>query len=171
LPLRFQTEILPVHVRAATAGIFWRQLLQPLVLALLGVFWLGAHLSLLALLPQAPWLMHVLLALLLLGSLSGVAWLASQHYQSLAQENFRRFEGAPVKVSLEEDAYHYQAAWGQGRIPWEQVQSLWRLKEVWVLLQHAQGGVSVLLPAASLDDEAREFLSRRLKAAGAELKP
>ncbi len=170
MALRFQTEILPAHVRAATAGIFWRQLLQPLVLALLAVFWLGAHLTLAALFPQAPRLMHVLLALLLAGTLSGVAWMACRHYQRLALDNFSRFEGAPVQVSLDEDAYHYEAAWGQGRIPWDQVQSLWRLKEVWVLLQHAQGGVSVLLPAASLDDEAREFLVRRLQAAGAELK-
>jgi hypothetical protein len=170
VPLTFQTEILPAHVRAATAGIFWRQAAQPLSLGLLGVLWLGAHLSLAVLFPGTPFFMHALLGLLLWGSVLGMAWVAKRHYEALAAENFKRFEGAPVDVRLEADAYHYSASWGQGQLAWDRFQSLWCLKDVWVLLQHAKDGASVLLPAVSLDDDARDFIVARLHENKAELR-
>jgi hypothetical protein len=170
LPLQFQTEIAPEHVRAATAGIFWRQALQPIALGFLGVLWLGAHLSLAALFPKTPLFMHALLAFLLWGTVVGMALIARRHYEDLAAENFKRFEGAPVQVRLAADAYHYSAAWGQGQITWDRFQSLWCLKMVWVLLQHAQDGASVLLPAADLDEEARAFLVARIQEGEAELR-
>jgi hypothetical protein len=163
LSLNFQTEIKPKHVRAATAGIFWRQAAQPVILVLLGVLWLGAHLSLAVLFPKTPFFVHALLGLLLWGTVLGMAWVAKRHYEELAAQNFKRFEGAPVQVRLETDAYHYSANWGQGPIAWDRFQSLWCLKEVWVLLQHAKDGVSVLLPAVDLDEEARAFILARLQ--------
>ena len=169
MPLSFQTEIRPVHVRAATAGIFWRQALQPLALGGLGIFWIGAHLTLFVIFARLPWTVHLSLALLFWGSLWAVAQVASQHYQSVAQLNFKRFEGAPVTVSLEEERYHYNALWGMGSIGWNEFQSLWRFKEVWVLLQHVEDGASVLLPAESLDAKAQAFILERFKQAGAKV--
>lgn len=133
------------------------------------MLWLGAHLLLRVLFPQGLWVLHLGLALLAWSSLLGVAEVASRYYQGLALENFKRFEGAPADVQLTEEGYQYEAAWGRGRIVWDQFQSLWRLKEVWVLLQHAQGGVSVLLPVESLNAEAKVFLQDRLKAVGAKV--
>jgi hypothetical protein len=157
-------------VRAATAGIFWRQALQPITLGLLAVLWLGAHLCLAVLFPKTPFFIHTLLALLLWGTVGGTAWIAKRHYEDLAAENFKRFEGAPVQVRLEADAYHYSASWGQGQIPWDRFQSLWCLKEVWVLLQHAKDGASVLLPVTGLDEEARAFILARIAETKAELR-
>jgi hypothetical protein len=113
--------------------------------------------------------MHALLASCLWGSIGAVAWMACDHYQRQAVLNFSRFEGVPIQVRLDRNAYHYMANWGQGRVPWDQIQSLWRLRHVWVLLQHVQGGVSILLPAESLDDEARGFLVQQVLASGGEL--
>ena len=169
MALSFQTEIKPLHVKAATAGIFWRQAMQPLILGALGIFWAGAHLTLAALFAHLPFSIHLSLALLFWGSLWAAAQIASQYYQGIAQKNFQRFEGAPVMVSLEEELYHYNALWGQGSIAWEEFQSLWRFDEVWVLLQHAQDGASVLLPAESLDAEAQAFILGRFKAVGAKV--
>lgn len=169
MPLSFQTEIKPVHVRAATAGIFWRQALQPLALGVLGAFWIGAHLTLQLLFATMPVSIHLSLALLFWGSLAAVAQVASSHYQAEAERNFQRFEDAPVKVRLEDQGYGYDATWGRGTIPWGQFQSLWRFKAVWVLLQHEQGGASVLLPTEDLDDEAQAFLVERLRTAGAKV--
>lgn len=165
----FSVLIKPAHVRAATAGIFWRQALRPLSLGILGVFWIGAHLTLQALFRSMPVGIHVSLALLFWGSLAAVAQLASAHYQAEAERNFQRFEGAPAQVRLEADAYVYEASWGQGAIPWTQFQSLWRFNAVWVLLQHAQGGASVLLPTEDLDAEAQAYLVGRLTAVGAKV--
>ncbi len=170
MALSFQTEIRPEHVRAATAGIFWRQALQPLVLGPLVVLWLGAHLTLQALFPLTNALMHLSLGLLLGLSVGGMAWVAKRHYEDIAVDNFKRFEGAPVQVSLQADGYGYSASWGQGSIAWGQFQSLWRFKEVWVLLQHQANGISVLLPAQDLDAEAQDFLIERLFEAKAVLK-
>jgi len=169
LPLAFQTEIKPAHVRAATAGIFWRQVLQPMALGAVAVFWVGAHLTLYVLFARMPWSVHLSLALLFWGSLAAVAQVASQHYQGVAAQNFQRFEGAPARVSLDENAYAYDASWGQGRIEWGRFQSLWRFPTVWVLLQHAQDGASVLLPGESLDEEAKTYLVARLQAVGAKV--
>ncbi len=156
-------------MRAATAGIFWRQALQPWALGALGLFWIGAHLTLQLLFAKMPLSIHLSLALLFWGLLLAVAQVASQHYQGVAAENFRRFEGAPVKVSLDGQAYRYDASWGQGSIPWGQFQSLWRFQSVWVLLQHAQGGASVLLPTEGLDADAQAFLIEQLRVAGAKV--
>lgn len=162
MPLVFNAELSNAHVREATAGIFRRQMSKPMVLGgLAGLFGL-AQLLLWAVLPQAHWKLHVMLALLMLITMNAVFYLASRYYQDLAQNNFTRFQGQPARVRLEPDAYHYQASWGQGSIEWARFQSLWCFPGVWVLLQHAQGGVSVLLPAASLDEEARAFLKARL---------
>lgn len=170
MSLQFQAQIQPAHVKAATAGIFWRQALQPLALALAAVLWLGLHLTLRVLFPGAPWFLHTGLALLLASTVGGAAWLAKQHFEAQALANFSRFAEAPARVSLEPDAYAYDAAWGQGRIPWDRFQSLWRFPSVWVLLQHAQGGVSVLLPTESLDDEAKAYLLARLVETKADLR-
>lgn len=169
MPLSFQTDIKPAHVRAATAGIFWRQATQPLALGVLGVFWIGAHLTLQLLFPGIPVSIHLSLGLLFWGSLAAVAQVASAHYQAEAEKNFQRFEDAPVKVRLEPQGYAYEASWGQGLLPWGQFQSVWRFKAVWVLLQHVQGGASVLLPVEDLDAEAQAYLLQQLQAAGAKV--
>lgn len=170
MPLQFQAKIEPVHVKAATAGIFWRQALQPLALALAAVLWLGLHLTLWVLFPTAPWFLHAGLALLLASTVGGAAWLAKQHFEGQALQNFSRFAEAPAMVGLEQEAYVYEAAWGQGRLPWDRFQSLWRFPSVWVLLQHSQGGVSVLLPSESLDDEAKAYILARLAETKADLR-
>jgi hypothetical protein len=103
---------------------------------------------------------------LLLFSALGLAVFAARYNEGLAVRNFTRFEGAPVQVSLEEDAYRFRAAWGEGSIGWSDFDSLWRFPGVWVLLQHRQGGVSVLLPADGLSDEARGFIERKLPGRG-----
>jgi hypothetical protein len=167
LPLNFQTEIKAQHVRAATGGIFRRQILQPVVLGLVAVFLLGMQLTLHVFFSFIPLYMHVLLALLVLGSLGGLLWILQRHYESTALQNFSRFMGARVQVRLSDAAYRYSASWGQGEIAWGQFQSLWRLKDVWVLLQHTPGGISVVLPTADLDAEARDFLTARLRDARA----
>ncbi len=170
MPLEFQVEILARHVRSATRGIFWRQVGHPALLGLAAAAWVGAHGVLQALFPATPLSMHLTLAVLFCVTLGGMAWLTNRHYQALALRNFSRIIEAPAQVRLEADAYHYSAPWGEGRIGWGQFQSLWRFKDVWVLLQHSPGGVSVLLPAASLDQEAREFLLQRLRSSGAAVK-
>lgn len=168
MPLQFQAEILPDHVREATAGIFWRHAAaQPkAVLGLL--FLLGTAQALLwALLPHLSWCWHAALAALMILSVWIVLASAERYYQGLASRNFSRFRGAPVRISLEESAYCYEAPWGRGTILWSDFQSLWCLKNVWVLLQHAEGGASVLLPQVHLDPDARAFLRARLARAGA----
>jgi hypothetical protein len=162
LPLHFQTEIKALHVRAATGGIFRRQVLQPVVLGLVAVFLFGMQLTLHVLFPFIPFFMHLMLALLVFASLAGLVWVLQRHYEKEALANFSRFMGAPVQVHLGAEAYRYSAAWGKGEISWNRFQSLWRFKEVWVLLQHSKGGVSVVLPSDSLDAEAQEFLLARL---------
>jgi hypothetical protein len=170
LPLQFQTEILPGHVREATAGVFWRHAAaQPkAVLGLLFLF--GTAQALLwALVPALAWPWHAALASLMALSVWIVLASAERYYQGLASRNFSRFKGAPVRISLEEDAYCYEASWGRGTIAWSDFQSLWCLKNVWVLLQHAEGGASVLLPQGDLDPDARAFLKGRLAGVGAKV--
>jgi hypothetical protein len=122
-----------------------------------------SQLLLWAVLPQLPWSLHGLLGLLFLGSLLGLSFLLARHYEDQALRNFVRFKDVPVFVSLEPDAYRYRAEWGEGAIPWNAFDSLWRFAGVWVLLQHRPGGVSVLLPAEKLSEEARIFLLSRVK--------
>lgn len=162
LPLRFTFEITPEQVREATAGVFWRQLRQPRLLASLAGLWVLAQAMLWMALPRVGWAPHALLGLLLPFSAWCLAVLASRHYQGLALRNFGRIQGQAVAVSLDEDAYRFEAAWGRGAIPWQRFDSLWRFEGVWVLLEHSPGGASVLLPAASLDEEARMFILGKL---------
>lgn len=167
MSVQFSTEITPEHVQEATAGIFWRHTaFQPLAALGLAVLLAAAEAVLLLALPGLAWWWYcVFLGLMLLLALAGLV-AACRHYQRLALRNFGRFKGAPVRVSLEPDAYCYEASWGSGAIEWTRFQSLWRLKNVWVLLQHAENGASVLLPAADLGQEARNFLKDRLARAG-----
>ena len=170
MSLTFETELTPAQVGEATAGIFWKQVTKPMVLAsVVGLFWL-AQLLLWALMQTRYPKLHLLLFLLMAVTATFVALGASRYYQEVAQRNFERFRGKPVKVRLEEDGYHYEASWGSGAIEWSQFQSLWCFKGVWVLLQHLPNGISVLLPAASLDEEARLFLRRKLAEVKAEVK-
>lgn len=168
MSLQFTVEIEPSVVREATRGIFWRQVTRPRVLAGLGALLLLSQVFITLLFrahQDGNLLVRAALTLLMLLSLGGLAEVAARHYVNLAQANFARFKGAPVAVSLDPDAYRYRSAWGEGAIPWEHFDSLWRFRGVWVLLQHSQGGVSVLLPAAGLSEEARAFITARLKAA------
>ena len=162
MSLQFSVQILPQQVREATRGIFWRQVTQVRALLILAGLLLLMQALLWALIPQAGWILHVLLLILLLSSALALAFFAARYYEGLALRNFTRFQGAPVAVSLDEEAYRYQAAWGQGGIPWGDFDSLWRFNGVWVLLQHRQGGVSVLLPSDGLDEEARAFIVRKV---------
>lgn len=167
MTLVFKAEIKPAQVREATAGIFWRQVRQPkLLLALLALLLLTQAL-LYAVLPQIVWSVRALLLALMLFSLAGFGFAASQYYQTLALRNFIRFKGEPVQVELDEQAYRYSASWGQGAIEWERFQSLWRFPGVWVLLQHAPDGASVLLPTDDLSPEARAFIQRKISASDA----
>lgn len=168
MPLQFSVEITPAEVREATAGIFWRQVTQWRLLAGVIGLMLLAQATLWAVLPQAGWVLHAMLALLLLISALALGAFASRYYQALAQRNFERFRGAPVSVELDEEAYRYNAQWGQGAIPWATFESLWRFPGVWVLLQHSKGGVSVLLPTAGLDEAARTHILRKLGEHGAQ---
>jgi hypothetical protein len=110
------------------------------------------------------------LTLLMLLSVFGVAELAARYFVGLAQANFVKITASPVTVRLDEDAYRFEADWGRGELPWSQFQSLWRFPNVWVLLQHAESGASVVLPAAALDDVARAFLLRKLAEVNGELR-
>ncbi len=163
MSLQFSAQIDPPLVREATAGIFWRQVSQPRLLAGVVALMLLAQALFWAVMPQASWVLHAMLALLLLISALSLGGFASRYYQDLALRNFERLKGAPVRVSLEEDAYRYEASWGQGAIPWAQFDSLWRFAGVWVLLQHQPGGVSVLLPVRDLSPEARAFIEAKLQ--------
>jgi hypothetical protein len=168
LSVQFSTEITPEHVREATAGIFWRHTAsQPMAAPCLAVLLAAAEAVLVLVLPGLAWWWYgIFLGLMLLLAFGGLV-AACRHYQRLALRNFARFQGAPVRVSLEPDAYRYEAAWGSGTIEWSRFQSLWCLERVWVLLQHAENGASVLLPAADLGPEARDFLKERVAAARA----
>jgi hypothetical protein len=170
LPLQFQAQVSEAQVREATAGIFWRQVLQPKLLAVLGVILLFGQLLLSVVMTDGNLVLRAALALLMLLSALGMAWVASRYYQGVALRNFERIQAAPVRVRLDEDAYCFEAAWGQGSLPWERFQSLWRLKQVWVLLQHAQDGASVLLPAESLAEDARAFLEQKIASVNGELR-
>lgn len=169
MPLRFTTELKPVHVRAATARIFRRQITRPVVLggtvfvfvAAQAIFWAAA--------PAFNWEWHTILGVLMIVLVAGTVAFADRHFQDLALRNFQRFKGCPVQVRLEDDRYCYEAQWGKGELEWSRFQSLWCLPEVWVLLQHAPNGLSVLLPAEDLDEEAKTFLKERMRAAGARL--
>jgi hypothetical protein len=162
-------ELLPEHVREATDGVFRRQLAKPMVLfGALGLLLLCQGLLWLVL-PQAGWWLHGMLFLLMVFSLLAAAVVAGRHFQDLALRNFERFAGQPAQVRLDEQAYHYQASWGQGAIEWARFDSLWRLPGVWVLLQHQEDGVSVLLPTRSLDDEARAFILRKMAERGVQV--
>lgn len=153
-------------MREATAGVFRGQVFKPVVLAgAAGIVALAQGLVW-ALLPGPTWGLHLVLLALMLLSLGGLYLFAGRHYEGLAVANFRRFAGQPAQVRLDEEAYHYRASWGEGKIPWPLLDSLWCLPGVWVLLQHAEKGVSVLLPAASLDEEARAFIRGRVAAHG-----
>lgn len=169
MPLQFDAQVTESQVRQATSGIFWRQALQPKLLGALAVFLLFGQLLLRAVLRQASWPLHAGLGLLMLLSVAGLAVVASRHYVGLALQNFQRIVGAPVRVRLDEDAYGFEAAWGQGRLPWAQFQSLWRFSSVWVLLQHAENGASVLLPLDAMDEEAQAFIVRKIEGVKGEL--
>jgi hypothetical protein len=157
----------PEHVREATAGIYRRQVAKPLVIAgLIGLMAVAQGL-LWAVAPSAPWGLHVMLGALLLFSVFGTLYTAGRYYESLAIRNFKRFEGQVAQARLDPQGYHYKAAWGSGTVPWARVDSLWCLAGVWVLLEHADQGVSVLLPVADLDAEAQAFLKQRLAERGA----
>ena len=163
MAVQFSTEITPGHVREATAGIFWRQSLsRPLGVLGLAALLAAAEAGLALVLPGLAWWWYLaFLGLMLLTALGGLH-AACRYYQALALRNFSRFKGSPVRVSLEPDAYRYEASWGSGTIEWSRFQSLWCMKNVWVLLQHAENGASVLLPAADLGQEARDFLKDRM---------
>lgn len=169
MALQFRSELTPAHVREATAGIFWRQVTKPLVLSGAAAVFAAAQGILWAVLPGFGWQWHAALAGMMSAGLAGGLAFASSHYQSLALANFARFKGAPVEASLERDSYRYAADWGSGSIEWSRFQSLWCLDGVWVLLQHAEGGASVLLPSADLDEEARGFLRQRMAEVRAEV--
>jgi hypothetical protein len=162
LALQFQTELKPAHVKEATAGLFRRQITKPAVL--LGVLALFAAVQALFwfLAPVFGAWWHAALAFLMALSIGGSVYFAGLYYEAVALRNFERFQGAPVRVSLEEACYSYEAPWGRGRIEWSRFQSLWCLGTVWVLLQHVEGGASVLLPSQDLDEEARAFLRARM---------
>lgn len=162
MPLQFSVEISPAQVREATAGIFWRQVTQWRLLLGIGALMGLAQATLWAVLPQAGWVLHAMLAVLLIISAVALGAFASRYYQELALRNFQRLHGQPVQVELDEEAYRYQAQWGRGSIPWATFESLWRFPSVWVLLQHAQGGVSVLLPTDGLDEAAQAHILRKL---------
>jgi len=171
LPLQFQTELKPEHVREATAAIFWRQTLgQPLsllgflvlVAVALGVF--------VALVPGWTWWWYAVSLGLMIAVVFGVLAMASRYYQELALHNFSRFKDAPVRVSLEQGAYRYEAAWGEGAIEWTRFQSLWCLKNAWVLLQHVENGASVVLPVLDLDGASKTFLKERMAQVGAQVR-
>jgi hypothetical protein len=158
------------HVREATAGIYRRQVSKPVVIAgLLGLMAVAQGL-LWAMVPTAVWGLHAMLGVLILFSVVGTLITAGRYYQSVAVRNFKRFEGQPANARLDEQGYHYQAQWGSGVVPWARVDSLWCLPGVWVLLEHADKGVSVLLPVADLDAEAQAYLKARLADRGAEVK-
>jgi hypothetical protein len=167
--LLLSVELLPEHVREATDGVFRRQLAKPIVLfGALGLLLLCQGL-LWVVLPQAGWWLHAMLFLLMAFSLLVAAVVAGRHFQNLALRNFQRFAGQPAQVRLDEQAYHYQASWGQGAIEWARFDSLWRLPKVWVLLQHQEGGVSVLLPTDDLPGEAQAFILRKMAERGAQV--
>jgi hypothetical protein len=168
MPLQFQTEIKPSHVKGATAGIFWRQTVgQPVSIVCLLVLFAAAQGIIMATVRGLLWWWYAGFAVLMAATGLGALFIVGRYYQELALRNFSRFKNEPVRVSLDQDAYRYEAAWGAGAIEWSRFQSLWRLKNVWVLLQHAENGASVLLPAADLDGDARIFLKDRMAEAGA----
>jgi hypothetical protein len=173
LPLHFQAQVTRAHVAESTRGIFWRQARQPKVLAVLAALLLLAQVLISALFrhnQDGNLLVRGMLTLLMLLSILGVAELAARYYVGLAQANFKRIVEAPVSVRLDEDAYRFEAPWGAGTLPWSLFQSLWLFEHSWVLLQHAEDGASVVLPAAALDDEARAFLLRKLADVNGELR-
>ncbi len=163
MPLSFSVSIEPAHVRAATAGIFRRQALQPKIVGGFVALVLLSQALLRALVPQVQWSWHAASALLMLGSFGLLAWLISRHYEGVALKNFALFHGQPAQVRLDEAGYHFDASWGRGSIAWDKFESLWRFSGVWVLLQHVPGGFSVLLPADALDEEARAFICAKVK--------
>lgn len=168
MPLQFQTEIKPAHVKGATSGIFWRQTVgQPLSLVCLLVLFAAAQGILMATVRGLGWWCYAGFAVLMAATGLGALFMVVRYYQELALRNFSRFKDEPVRISLDQDAYRYEAAWGAGAIEWSRFQSLWTLKNVWVLLQHAERGASVLLPAADLDKDARGFIKARMAEAGA----
>lgn len=165
MSFQFSTQISPAQVREATAGIFWRQALQPKMRwAVVALLLLGqVPITLLFRADQdGNLLVRAMLSLLLLFSLWCLAWVALQYYLGLAQKNFERIVAAPVQVSLDEDAYRFSADWGQGALEWSRFDSLWQFPGVWVLLQHAQGGASVLLPSQDLSPQAQAFIRAKL---------
>lgn len=170
MPLAFEVNLKREHVRQATAGIYRRQLLKPMVVTgAIGLLILGQGLFW-AVLPQAHWVLRIMLAVLMVLSLMGTVYTAGRYYQSLAIRNFQRFEGQPAQARLDDEGYHYQASWGSGTVPWARFDSLWCLPGVWVLLEHADKGVSVLLPVADLDAEAQAYLKARLQGRGAQVR-
>ncbi|HTB35359.1 MAG TPA: hypothetical protein VK842_10875 [bacterium] len=169
MSLLLAVELLPEHVREATEGVFRLQLAQPMVLlGAVGLLLLCQGL-LWVVLPHAGWRLHGMLFLLMVFSLLVAAVVAGRHFQGLALRNFQRFAGQPAQVRLDELAYHYQASWGQGSIEWARFDSLWKLSKVWVLLQHQQDGVSVLLPTEALNQDAQVFILRKMAERGAQV--
>jgi hypothetical protein len=164
--------ITPDLVRQATAGIFWRQVRQPKALLILGALLLLGQALITAFFrsnQDGNFLLRGALTLLMLLSMLGVAGVAARYYVGMAQANFARIVGVPVSVELDEQAYRYNASWGQGSIEWGRFDSLWRFPQVWVLLQHLSGGVSVVLPLKDLGPEAQAFILRKLGQAGAKV--
>lgn len=159
--IRFQIELQPALARKVTRDIFWRQLMQPRLAALLVAVLLLVDGLLFWVLPLHSFWLFLLLDLVLLLVFGVTAWLMGSYYEELAEKNFQRFDGAPALVGLDDAGYHFQAAWGQGSIAWSDFQGLWRLKSAWVLLQHSPSGFSVVLPNEQLSEEARAFLRAR----------
>jgi hypothetical protein len=168
VPLQFQTEIKPQHVKEATAGIFWRQTVgQPVSIACLLVLFAVAQGVIMATVRGLLWWRYAGFAVFMAATGLSALFMVGRYYQELALRNFSRFKDEPVRVSLDPDAYRYEAAWGAGAVEWSRFQSLWTLENVWVLLQHAENGASVLLPAADLDGDARAYIKVRMAETGA----
>jgi hypothetical protein len=158
-------------VKAATAGIFWRQTVgQAAPVACIFVLFAVALGTIIAAVPGLLWWWYAGVAVLMAATGFCALFIAGRYYQELALRNFSRFKDEPVRISLDPDAYRYQAAWGSGAIEWTRFQSLWCMERVWVLLQHAENGASVLLPAADLDGDARDFLRARMVDVGAKVR-
>jgi len=139
---------------------YWRRSLGPAYFAALVV--VVASLGALLALGGGSWVVPVLGGTLVL-ALGFAAMLYAVHLRA-ALGRFRRMDAPLARFVADDERFAFSSTVGDASLKWSVVKELWRFDDLWLLL-YREGGFNVL-PLACLPPPMRDFLVRRVEAAG-----
>jgi len=104
----------------------------------------------------------------LLGSIVGLCLvfgvLSYKIYLRRSMEKFKRMETPQAKFRFTDDRIGIESDIGWAELSWKMIEKVWKYPKVWLVFIVKQGYVT--LPTAEIDEELRQFITRKIQESG-----